>query len=86
MILAILDLRGNKVHARRSKAPSAASRTGTALRRSRFWHHHAGVAESITQITQKSDANAWYPPIVAIHGRNQTSPWDQTERLEGRLI
>ena len=25
-------------------------------------------------------------PIVAIHGRNQTSPCDQPERLEGRLI
>jgi len=25
-------------------------------------------------------------PIVAIHGRSQTAPWDQTERLEGRLI
>ena len=25
-------------------------------------------------------------PIAAIHGRNQMSPWDQMERLEGRLI
>ena len=30
--------------------------------------------------------NGRYPPIAAIHGRNHTSPWDQTERLEGRLI
>ena len=25
-------------------------------------------------------------PIAAIHGRNQTSPWDQTERLEGLFL
>ena len=48
-------------------------------------HHFAENAP--TQTRAPSRASGFVPPpIVAIHGRNQTSPCDQPERLEGRLI
>jgi hypothetical protein len=45
-----------------------------------------GLDSGATSPFTMASAKVGNPPIVAIHGRNQTSPWDQTERLEGRLI
>ena len=52
----------------------------------RFGKLAGGPVSARPPPSPRLSAKAGSPPIVAIHGRNQTSPCDQPERLEGRLI